>query len=1069
MNRIIQSKTHIVRRSSAVVALACVISALLSTSSLASVFVVNSTGESHDLHPGDGICDTNGSGQCTLRAAIEEANAHSGDDAIEIELGQQGQPATILLDSPLPAISSNISFSGPGADYLTIAPSDNFTPTLQTGRLFVINSGTVAIRRVTISGRFFGAGSPKEGQPVSHGGGIFNFGNLTVANCILSNNVVNGWGGAIENHGQLVVKQTTLNNNIAQGTELTPDAHGGAIANRDSGHLYVVSSTVSGNIARGGDLVNGEFLTRKERSIAGSDTYAQSYYAAVDPLDPLANKRMNLGQWWTTNGFTATGADDPNAIKQTPDGKLVSASAAYLNNNDLGFGRDMHIHQLKNGDIAAYVSNYSFDPPRPDQNPLDADAAQAKNPARAIATVCMEYSPVENTTVPVVKFFVYAGDQPGNGILKTDARRTFADLDGRGRKFVPQLCMECHGGLPNSSPAPNQVSLTPSYFREFDTASFMFPRPGKRIDYLTPTPDGSPGRDKPTATENFAFHKLNRLVELTNPALPGQVGYAITELIQGWYPNDTVAFPGPTPSSADTQKIDFVPGGWQNVSPDGTVQTRITNLYLQVVAKSCRTCHVAQSPDFASYTQFAAYKDFNGDLSPKDNDIAADVFTKPNKRSTTDPSQEPKVMPHALVTFSNFWRSGRQNTLASFHDDGVVNQGISPWGAAIGFDKIVGATPSPTPSAKGGKAHGGGIFNGSQAFFNITASTIALNRAIGGVGTGQDPLDPTKYIGAVGDALGGGIRNAGSTTPTPSPTPRSQLGNTLIATNFATARLPSPTPTPAPTPVPNALPGTPGPEVGLHFIPFDVDKVSSRGSNLFGYTGNTDLDTSNRLFPDVILTINQNPKLGALANNGGATLTHALLAGSPAIDAGSVAHDPTPGLNNPAITLDQRRYIIPFDNPNVPNLSGSDNSGTDIGAFEVGARPQADLKVTITDNKTSALPGQTDTYTITVTSAGPTRSAGAHVTDAFPAAFTNVHYTATQSGGASGFTKAGTGNINDQVTLPAGSVITYTATGTISPSASGTLSDTVTITRDASDPATDPNLNNNTATDTDTL
>jgi len=101
-----------------------------------------------------------------------------------------------------------------------------------------------------------------------------------------------------------------------------------------------------------------------------------------------------------------------------------------------------------------------------------------------------------------------------------------------------------------------------------------------------------------------------------------------------------------------------------------------------------------------------------------------------------------------------------------------------------------------------------------------------------------------------------------------------------------------------------------------------------------------------------------------------------------------------------------------------------------------------------------------------VTNNGPSNVTGAVVTDNFPAIFTGVTFTATQSGGASGFTASGTGNINDTVTMPAGSVITYLATGTISLSATGTLSDTVTVIPPIG--VTDPNLANNSATDTDT-
>jgi len=69
--------------------------------------------------------------------------------------------------------------------------------------------------------------------------------------------------------------------------------------------------------------------------------------------------------------------------------------------------------------------------------------------------------------------------------------------------------------------------------------------------------------------------------------------------------------------------------------------------------------------------------------------------------------------------------------------------------------------------------------------------------------------------------------------------------------------------------------------------------------------------------------INANPKLGPLQNNGGATWTHALLLGSPAIDAGT---------NNGCPATDQRGVARPID-------GNSDGSAVcDIGAVE--ASPQ---------------------------------------------------------------------------------------------------------------------------------
>jgi len=67
----------------------------------------------------------------------------------------------------------------------------------------------------------------------------------------------------------------------------------------------------------------------------------------------------------------------------------------------------------------------------------------------------------------------------------------------------------------------------------------------------------------------------------------------------------------------------------------------------------------------------------------------------------------------------------------------------------------------------------------------------------------------------------------------------------------------------------------------------------------------------------------QDPLLGSLADNGGPTLTHALLPGGPAIDKGSSG----------SATTDQRGETRPVDNPNIANAT--DGDGADIGAYEI--------------------------------------------------------------------------------------------------------------------------------------
>jgi uncharacterized repeat protein (TIGR01451 family) len=145
----------------------------------------------------------------------------------------------------------------------------------------------------------------------------------------------------------------------------------------------------------------------------------------------------------------------------------------------------------------------------------------------------------------------------------------------------------------------------------------------------------------------------------------------------------------------------------------------------------------------------------------------------------------------------------------------------------------------------------------------------------------------------------------------------------------------------------------------------------------------------------------------------------------------------------------------------VRDPNSGNNSATDSDSIVL----KADLRITVTDGKTAAVAGTRDTYTIVVTNTGPSNVASAVVQDTFPGSFTGVTFTATQTGGATGFTTTGSGDINDTVNMPATSKVIYKATGNISASATGSISDTVTVMSNVSD----PNTANNTATDSDTL
>jgi hypothetical protein len=124
------------------------------------------------------------------------------------------------------------------------------------------------------------------------------------------------------------------------------------------------------------------------------------------------------------------------------------------------------------------------------------------------------------------------------------------------------------------------------------------------------------------------------------------------------------------------------------------------------------------------------------------------------------------------------------------------------------------------------------------------------------------------------------------------------FGNTIIAGNFAQTY----------------------PEIAQQ----TTNSITSAGFNLIGDSPGDAANTQNPIAFQSTDIRDTSPLLGELRNNGGTTLTRALLTGSPAIDMGFRFVTDT----------DQRGLPRPVDNPNVPNAAGGDSS--DIGAVELG-------------------------------------------------------------------------------------------------------------------------------------
>src|SRR6516164_8416253 len=73
-------------------------------------FAVTSTADSHDAHPGNGKC-ADSAGRCTLRAAVEAANAEPAGTSVSIKVPAGQYPLTL---GSLDLTGNTISITGAG-------------------------------------------------------------------------------------------------------------------------------------------------------------------------------------------------------------------------------------------------------------------------------------------------------------------------------------------------------------------------------------------------------------------------------------------------------------------------------------------------------------------------------------------------------------------------------------------------------------------------------------------------------------------------------------------------------------------------------------------------------------------------------------------------------------------------------------------------------------------------------------------------------------------------------------------------------------------------------------------
>jgi len=255
----------------------------------ASTFAVNSTADTNDANPGDGICD-DGSGLCTLRAAIEEANTLAGADIINFAptVFPVGAPATISPVSDLPPLAdpAGTTIDGTGAGIIvdghdnpdllfgfTLFSDNNMLIGLHIQRfstdgVFISgNSNTVAHCYIGTDAAGSDLGNGENGvdiQPLDEAGG---------ANIIGPGNVI-----AFNDFDGVMIRGK---HNVVKGNDIGTDAAGRDLGNGGNGvTILTLLETEGANTVGPGNVIG--FNKADGVVVWGRDNVVRDNYIGTD-------------------------------------------------------------------------------------------------------------------------------------------------------------------------------------------------------------------------------------------------------------------------------------------------------------------------------------------------------------------------------------------------------------------------------------------------------------------------------------------------------------------------------------------------------------------------------------------------------------------------------------------------------------------------------------------------------------------------------------------------------------------------------------------------------------------
>lgn len=292
-----------------------------------------------DATPGDGACETAaGNGQCTLRAAIQEANARGGEQIIVLPPGRY--PLTIPGRDEDDAATGDLDIR---TDLRLIAadPARTIVDGGGLDRVFDI----IGAYTVTLSGFTLHNGDAGN----SRGGALRNAGTLTLSSALLSGNSAMT-GGGFANTGTATLEYVTLHDNEAgyaggglDSTGVLTLTHSSMLSNTSAvlggglsvagGTTRALDSTFSDNAALdGGGVSAGDgVLALVNSTLSGNHaTHSGGGLAAINELVALYNVTLVAN----TAGNSGGGAFVP------PAASLTGRDSILAGNTDAGAAPD---------------------------------------------------------------------------------------------------------------------------------------------------------------------------------------------------------------------------------------------------------------------------------------------------------------------------------------------------------------------------------------------------------------------------------------------------------------------------------------------------------------------------------------------------------------------------------------------------------------------------------------------------------------------------------------------------------------------------------------------------------